>query len=71
MGNVALLGYSKRTVYVAAKESRKHDVVCPQCNSDNITAELLFGRIRIEECIDCGYSSDKFVELKKPKTKKK
>lgn len=64
-------GYSKRTVYVTGKDVHQKDIVCPNCGSDNITAELHFGRFRIEECRDCEYFSGKFVELKKQKTKKK
>lgn len=66
-----LLGYSKRAVYIAGKDLRKEGIICPNCGSDNITAELCFGRFKIEECRDCEYSSDKFVEMKRPKTKKK
>jgi|CXWL01.1.fsa_nt_gi uncharacterized Zn finger protein len=64
---MALLGYSKRIVYIVAEEGRKKGILCPQCGNDNITAELCFGRFRIQECRDCGYSSDKFMELRKMK----
>ena len=66
---MALLGYSKRVVYIVAEEGRKKGIVCPQCgSSNNITAELCFSRFRIQECGDCGYSSDRFVELRKMKS---
>ena len=62
---MSLLGYIKRPVYVNAKVGRKQGIVCPDCKGGNITAELHLGRIRINECQDCGYSSDEFIELKK------
>ena len=59
------LGKIKKIVYTKAKEGRKKGIVCPRCHSSNIDAELHLNKIRIVGCLDCGYSSNRFMKRRK------